>query len=119
MKNLGSLVGVGIALLVFLALGADVIAASAIKGNDMAMYIACIILAGVFAAMKITPVAIFCIAIPALAVAWWGLSLIWAAITGFFLGFGKVIMTVLGIVIAIGVVTYLNNRNNRNNRRQR
>lgn len=43
-------------------------------------------------------------------------SSIGAAITGFFAGFGKVIMTVLGIVIAIGVVTYLNNRDNRRRR---
>ena len=100
MKKIEIIIGVGIALLILVALGANVIAASAIKGNDTVMYIACVILAGVFLAMKWTPVAIFFIAIPALAVAGWALSFIWAVITGFFAGLGmfKVIILVAGIV---------------------
>lgn len=63
--------------------------------------LACFILGGIFAS-------------PALAIVLgFAGSSIGAAITSFFAGFGKVIMTVLGIVIAYGVATYLNNRRNR------
>ena len=97
MKNAGNILKLGILLLVLLAVGNTNIGAGAVKNNPGLIIGTCIVLAVIFGALKIAPLAIFFIAIPVLALVGWVLTSIWAAICGWWAALGLLKQILLGV----------------------